>query len=187
VTATTANFALPYPTGSDAPCDFAEQWCDFTEAIDGVLGRFQTGIDRAIPVIPAALIRASTPRTANSGQNIAFDEVVLDTAGMTDLDANPYAITITRPGRYSVGGYIEKPSSGVVDSQLTLFVVLGSNWSILDRGVGFVYSIPSYTPVVTLAAGDQVTMFFNVPTLGPQTVDVAWLCVFWHSDTEASV
>jgi hypothetical protein len=194
----TANFLLPYPNGSDAPCDFAQQWCDFVAAINGVMGTFQAGIDRAIPVVPAALVRSTFAKTVVNTQNIPFDEVALDTAGMTDLDADPYHITITRPGRYTVGAYLEKPSVGIVNSALSLFLnadlapppgnqSLGAAWSILDRAGGLTYSIPAYQSVCSFQAGTRLSAFFNTGVAGTQTVDVAWLCAFWHSDSEVSV
>ena len=193
----TVNFALPYPSASDDPCDFPEQWCDFTSAINDVMAVFQAGIDRAIPVIPAALVRSTFVKSVINGQNIPFDEVALDTAGMTDLDADPYSITITRPGRYSFGAYLEKPSSGVVNSQLSLFLnstqsvpgnqSLGAVWTVLDRAGGLTYSIPAYQSVCAFPAGAKLSVFFNTGLATAQNVDVAWMGVFWHSDTEVSV
>ncbi len=186
MTGHTANFNLPYPDGSDDPCLFAEQWCDFTDAVSNILERFQSGIDRAYPVVPAALLRMTAPRSVINTQNIPFDEVALDTAGMTDLDADPYHITITRPGRYTVAAYIEKGSTGIPNSQQSLFLP-NAVWSILDRGIGVTYSIPAYDAVATYAAGQQISAFFNTGAVGAATVDVAWLAVFWHSDTEVPV
>jgi|SRR5688572_10194652 len=193
----TVNFNLPYPNTFDAPCDFAEQWCDFTEAIDGVLGTFQAGIDRAIPVVPAALVRTQLTHNIANGQLIPFNETILDTAAMTDLDADPYTITITRPGRYTVAGYLEKGTSGVVNSQFSLFInadqspppgheSLQGVWSILDRGGSFTYSLPTYSGVSSLVAGTKLSLFFNTGAVGLNTIGGAWLCAFWHSDNEAA-
>lgn len=186
---TTVNFGLPYPAPSDDPCDFAQQWCEFTGAINDIMTTFQSGIDRAIPVVPAALIRSSIVRSVVNLHDIPFNEVVLDTAAMTDLDADPFHITITRPGRYTIGGYIEKPSSGVVNAQLTLQTSIGDpQWQILDRAGGLTYSIPTYIPVRTLAAGTQIALVYDTSLFaGAENIDVAWLCAFWHSDTEAPI
>lgn len=37
----TANFALPYPGALDEPCDFAQDWCAFTDATSTVLAGLQ--------------------------------------------------------------------------------------------------------------------------------------------------
>lgn len=183
----TVNFNLPYPAGSDAPCDFDEQWCDFAHAVNGVIATFQAGVDRANPVIPAALLRTVTNHTVINGNKVPFDEVIMDTAGMTDLDADPYQITITRTGRYSVAAFVDKATSAIVNSELTLFIQGGTSdivANVLDRGAGVNYWVPAYGPVVSLAAGDKISIFFNVGTLAAQTVNMAWLSVAWHSDTE---
>lgn len=187
----TVNFSLPYPNGSDAPCDFAQQWCDFTDAINNVMAFFQAGIDRAIPVIPAALLRTSISRSIPDRNPIPFDEVVLDTAGMTDLDADPYRITIPRTGRYTVSAFISKQTNGVLtpseiglraENELTLDFHV--NASILDLGVAVTYYVPASTPALSLVSGDRVQIAVNSGTFVSQTIDSAWLAVIWHSDTE---
>lgn len=183
----TVNFNLPYPSGSDAPCDFDTQWCEFTDAINDVIATFQAGADRAVPVIPAAMLRTNTVRNIINGNVIPFDEVVMDTAGMTDLDADPYRITITRTGRYTLAAWLNKLTSAVVNTETSLFIQGGTSdlvATILDRGAGTEYWVPTYGPVVSMSAGDQVSIFFNTGTATSQTVNAAWLSVAWHSDTE---
>lgn len=187
---TTINFSLPYPSPDDDPCLFAEQWCDFTDSIDSIIGTFQAGADRAIPVIPAAMLRRTTSINVINGNIIPFTDVVIDTANMTDLDADPYRITIPRTGRYTVGAFMEKVSSGTVNSQITLFIrgELPSNLDIttstLDRGAAVTYFVPAYGPVTTLQQGDRLGIFFTTGVATSQQVNAAWLSVIWHSDTE---
>lgn len=184
----TVNFNLPYPNTFDAPCDFDEQWCDFTDAVDGVLGTFREGIDRAIPVVPAALVRTQLTHNIVAGQPVPFNETVLDTAGMTNLDADPYHITITRPGRYTVAAYLDKNTSTVANSQFGMFMGVGTSgaWAILDRGVSLTYSLPGYVPVRSLAAGSQLALSFTTALVGLNTIGSAYLAAFWHSDNEAA-
>lgn len=189
----TPNFNLPYPNGSDDPCLFAQQWCDFTGAINDVLALFQTGINRANPVVPGAMLRISTPKNIINNNLIPFDEVVFDTAGMTDLDADPYHIYIRRPGRYIFNGFIDKDTSGVVNSQLSLsgqheLPAPGGQFdvtsAILDRGAGNDYLVTGYSPSQPLVAGDRISMFYNTGTLTAQEVNTAWMSVIWVADTE---
>lgn len=181
----TPNFDLPYPSPTDRPCDFATQWCEFTGAVNSVLDVFTAGADRAEPVIPAALARMSVGRNVINLNPIPFDEIVMDTAGMTDLDADPYTITVQQTGRYTVAGFVEKASSGVVDSQLGLFIDPTSIvWVIIDRGVGPSYWLPAYTPSYPLNAGETVQLRYNSGTATSQMVFTAWLAVIWHADTE---
>lgn len=185
----TPNFSLPYPSASDEPCDFAEQWCDFTEAVDDVFDTFQEAVDRTVPTIPMAAIRLTVPYQAVNLAPVRFDTVLIDTAGMTDLDVDPFRITITRRGRYTVTGFINKLTAGVpLNSQISLLVYSQSGFNILagtiDRGGGFPYRINSYVPVALLEVGEQIELSFNTGTSGTSQVDSASLSVAWHSDTE---
>lgn len=183
----TPNFNLPYPSASDEPCDFAEQWCDFTAAIDGVFDVFQAGIDRTVPTVPTALMQQTVTRTIENLQPVPFDTVSADTAHMTDIDADPFSITITRFGAYSVSGGIELGSDGGVNSD-TAMLIGSSSFTIiggaLDRGVAFLYRMNAYVPSVILSPGEQVRMRFNVGSLLNISVLASWLAVTWHADRE---
>lgn len=181
----TPNFALPYPSASDAPCDFDEQWCDFTTAVDSVFTTFDTGLARVLPVVPVAVLARTVPVDISSNLKVTFDTVVIDTAGMTDLDADPSVITISRPGCYTIAGYILLESSGLVDTSIAL-LVNGPSFTViaevLDRGV-INYSINAYSPIQDTLAG-AVTMNFNPPTVAVHTVSQAWMAVMWHADRQ---
>jgi hypothetical protein len=180
----TANFSLPYPAPSDDPCLFAEQWCDFTDAIDAVIANFTLGADRAVPLIPAAMLRATITRAILPGNPIPFDEVVFDTAGMTDLDADPYHIFIRQPGRYTTAAFFSKVSSGAVNSVTTLQME-NIQGHILDRGAGPAYYLPLYSPSQNfLTVGTEVSIEYFSGSNSPQDIDSAWMSVFWHADTE---
>lgn len=182
----TPVFGLPYPSGSDRPCDFDEQWCDFTEAIDAVFTDFETGLARTNPVIPMALVRQTGPVTVGNTISIPYDTVVVDTAGMTDIDADPFSITITRPGRYTVNGFLELADPNIaINAEITMSI-LGSSFASAEtiyRGV-IQYRMTAYNAVETLAAGTKLQMFFNVGTAGTEVVSGAWWSAAWHSDTE---
>lgn len=187
---TTLNFELPYPGPSDEPCDFPEQWCDFTNAIDAVLAGFQTTIDRTVPIIPVALLHQSESLVVVNGAAIPFDTLLVDTANMTDMDLNPYLITIRRTGRYTVAGGILCPTESPAFPPA--FVGLGIDepsvsWSTFDFGYvgdpGIIHMNTSY-PVATLTAGQTVDLRLNRGAVGDFIIFSAWLGVFWHSDTE---
>jgi len=93
MTATTTNFALPYPTALDRPCDFASQWCDFTDALQTVIDGFQTVIDRTNPVIPIARMMVTTPVDVASNGEIPFDTLSVDTADLVE-GLNPDAVLV---------------------------------------------------------------------------------------------
>lgn len=184
---TTPNFALPYPSPSDEPCDFAEQWCDFTAAIDGIFGTFEAGIARTVPTVPLAILRCTVQQPVPNLQLIPFDAVSADTASMTDINSYPYGITATRFGRYTVSGGLELGSSGLVNNQTTMSIrtpAVSVSAGALDRGNSFIYRMNAFAPALTLNPGDKVEMTFNVGVDMNVTVFAAWLAVYWHADRE---
>lgn len=187
MTGVTTNFALPYPDTTDAPCDFAEQWCDFTAAIDGVFGTWQTAVNRTVPVIPAALMLRTTPISVLNTNQVPFESVLVDTASMTDMESDPFNITIRRAGRYTIAGFIILASPAIaVNAEMSL-IISGDLRTIVaenqNRG-GFDYRINAYRAAFSALPGDQVHMSFNVGTNISVSVPHAWLGVAWHSDTE---
>src|SRR5688500_14787019 len=144
----TFNFNLPYPSGTDRPCDFAEPWCDFTTAIDAVFAVFQAAIDRTIPVVPMAILLQTTQRSILNFAPLIFDTVVADTAGMTDIDVDPFSITIRRPGRYTVAAYVQKPTVGApfVPAEFSIFIEPDNDaqGELIDRGSGVTYHLTAY-------------------------------------------
>lgn len=102
MTSNTVNFNLPFPDGSDAPCDFSAQWCEFTQALDSVFGRFETSVNRTVPLIPLASMRVSAAVTLPAFSNIPYDTVVLDTAGWTAVDVNNTMISPDMAGVLSM-------------------------------------------------------------------------------------
>jgi len=187
---TTPNFGLPYPSPSDEPCDFAEQWCDFTEAIDAVFATFQEAIDRTVPTIPIAAIRKTTASSVQNLVPIPFDTVLVDTADMTELDVDSFHINVTRRGRYTVVGFLEKLSAGTpLNGQITMLISGNTVGSValaggIERGGAFVYRFNAFLPVISLEVGEQVSLLFNTGASGSSTVNLASLSLAWHSDTE---
>lgn len=184
----TPIFDLPYPTGSDAPCDFDEQWCDFTEAIAEVFSTFDEGLDRTNPIIPMAMVRQTGPVVVSNLVQVPFDTVVVDTAGMTDIDADPFSIRTTRTGRYTVAAYLNLNDPNIsLNAEISL-LVNGSSYAFAQtiyRGV-IQYRMSAYNAVETISAGTNVQILFNTGAAGSYTVNNAWWAVAWHADTEVS-
>lgn len=182
MTATTANFALPYPTGTDAPCDFADQWCDFTDALQVVIDGFQAVIDRTVPVIPIARMEVTTPVTLVSGSEIPFDSVTSDTVGWVDFDADPSGITINRAGRIALIGSATVTATGVNNNFIVL-AISGDQDQVLDR--------TNYTPVglntsnVTVSTGTvrrKLTVTRTDSTTLSVIVEKATFTAYWIAD-----
>jgi hypothetical protein len=190
---TTTNFDLPYPASTDDPCDFSEQWCDFTAAIDAVLGTFEAAIARTVPVIPAAMMRLSAPAVVVDSSAIIFDTVIIDTAGWTDMDADPYHITVDRTGRYALGLFVFVNSQaaippGFLGGWIQISDPFGAvsteaNMEMVDVGANF-YLLSGYTAAVSLVAGTELAAIFTAGSIVNRTIEQASLVAFWHSDTE---
>lgn len=180
---------FPYPGPGDAPCDFDEQWCQFTGAVDATIDRWEAGLNRAYPAIPAAKLLQSGTVTIINGNPVLMSEVVLDTAAMTNLDADPYGITVTRAGRYTVWGtLIETDTTGGAGAQSVLSLnfenILGQEQNvILVLGAGE-YRNTVYMPVLSLPEGIRVTLSVFLSGQAVRTARLASLAVFWHSDVE---
>lgn len=177
---------FPYPSPGDRPCDFDEQWCQFTGAVDQMFDRWEAGLARAYPAIPAAKLRQTELTPLLNFSPIPMSEVSLDTAGMTNLDADPYGITVRRAGRYTIWATIlENDATGGAGGQSQLFIDVQSAVeanSVLVLGPGQ-YRNVTYWPAITLAAGSRVTMFGFLSGQASRTLNGASLAVFWHSDT----
>lgn len=189
---TTPNFALPYPAATDEPCDFAEQWCDFTGAVDGVLATFQSGIDRSVPTIPIAMLQQTVSRSILNLSPLLFDTVVIDTAGMTDLDADLSRITIPRNGVYTLKASMFFVSPGVVNGPIRMdfnqdIFPVGSLVDVsaeaLDRGVGVNYLITANGPAVFIEQGVKVGVSFNFGVNALYPITASWMSVSWHADS----
>lgn len=181
----TPLMGLSYPSPTDAPCDFDEQWCQFTAGIDSIFDRWEAGLSRAYPSIPAAKMRQTELTTVFNSTQIQFSEVTFDSAGMTNMDADPYTITCQRTGRYSVAAFIEEnDASGGAGAQSVLtissFNFTESN-TVLVLGAG-TYRNSVYWPVVSLTVGDRIQLQPFLSGQTQRTIIEASLAVFWHSD-----
>lgn len=190
----TTNFDLPFPDSSDAPCDFAEQWCDFTDAVDAVFDRFQATLDRTVPMIPIALLKVSEPVLIGTFNNIPYDTVVIDSAGWTAVDIDNTMISPDMAGvmTWSVGTIVEQqlnPNAYMVDPQDSRGLLTEPNFPYTDQ-IDF-NSVPVAMPLplaVLFSDGGWVPglsgLRNNVVALnvGTFTIMDAFFTVYWHAD-----
>lgn len=186
MTIPTPLMGLPYPGPDDAPCDFDDDWCAFTGALDGVFDKWEAGLDRAYPAIAGAKLLLTEITSIGNFNPIPFTEVDFDTAGMTNLDADPFGITVQRAGRYTIAAFLEEDlASGGAGAQEVLFIQWPSFNSesneVLVLGAG-TYRENTYWPVVDLLEGARVTLTSFLSAQPTRTARQAWLSVMWHSD-----
>lgn len=184
----TPLMGLPYPNPAGAPCDFDEEWCAFTAAIDGVFTSFESTLRRTYPAIPAALMQMTVQTVLDDQNPVLFNQVVLDTAGMTDMDADPYGITCRRAGRYTLAGYMLFPHSTGDDQ---IMININSNIQgqlafsqMSDLTVIVFHGNNVQTEAVSLVEGERITMSFFQSSAPARTMIEAWLAVYWHADQE---
>lgn len=184
----TALMGLLYPGPGDAPCDFDDQWCGFTDGIDTIFDRWEARLNRAYPAIAAAKMLMTEITLIGNSNPIPMTEVELDTAGMTNMDADPYGITVQRAGRYTVAGFLEEINqSGGLGAQSGLSITVNSV-PVESNGilvlVGGTYRNTVYWPVLSLSARDRVTLTSFLSAQPVRTAHRASLSVSWHSDVE---
>lgn len=185
MTVFTPVYGLEYPSALDAPCDFPEQWCAFTEDVEAVLGRFELGASRVLPAIPVAKVQVTEQVVVPEFAAIPFDTVSLDTAGWTDFDNNNRIITVPRTARYTVTANFTVATQGSLNSTWSLLVANGpmSIVNALDRNANDI-SISAQT-TGTIAAGNELSLLALAGvTIASYTVWSASLAVYWHADTE---
>lgn len=187
----TANFALPYPSSVDEPCDFAEQWCDFTDAVEGVLDAVQASVDRIYPVIRVSILRLSEVTTfaGGAGTPIVYDTVDIDTPGWVDTVSMDRIVP-------DIGGFIGATTHvnfvGKAVDQFQVDLRTGDSTLVNDVNVfttaaaalmGTYYSTESYS----MSAFDYTNGFFHTriddtSADTPMSVNWATMSVYWHSD-----
>jgi len=191
----TPNFALPVPGPLDEPCDFPEQWCGFTDAVQAVLDTFETVANRTNPWVPLAQMRLTTSVVLVPQSNVPFDTLVLNNAGMIDFDTNRTTITINRPGRFLS-----------VLNTLSTFDPIANVWQYLQfqpTGGFAINRTPSLNAKLSqingVDIGSTLTAVFHVTTPPVNvrviidwlsvtqtiTVDAATLSLFWFADRGA--
>ena len=186
---TTANFALPYPGALDAPCDFAEDWCAFTNATSAVLDTFQVVADRTNPAVPMGKMELSTLTTIVKGSPIPFDSVTINNANFVDFDASNSTMTISRPGRYVIILNLFMSSSLVALSRfLTVIradgvgIFVSDELDLATTSVSYVCNAIHSTTTAPFTISATIDQSSAVTTV---TIQRAMLSVFWHSDGAA--
>jgi hypothetical protein len=182
----TTLMKLRYPNALDKPCDWDESWCTFTGDIDAVFTKWENGLNRSYPAVPFAMLQLTAQVNVGNSQPVPFDTVVVDTAGMTDLDADPYGIIIPKTARYTVAWYFKQLTGGIVNGQIS-----GSGGTvptiqhlILDRNIALGYGNTTDFDVFTFLQGDRIVLTTFESGATSRTILEAWLAVYWHADQE---
>lgn len=193
MTAFTPNFNLPYPDGSDAPCDFAEQWCDFTEALDAVFDGFEVTISRTVPMIPMAVMRVTEQIIAPSAYNIPYDTVVIDTAGWTAVDIDSTLISPDMTGVLTYHASVlhaqaAAPGAAMLDPIDTTGILIEPLLPFKDQmdmntcPVGIPLEAETLISTGVYVPGFSGIRNETLSSIFPFTLQQASFAIYWHSD-----
>jgi len=186
---TTVNFALPYPGALDEPCDFAQDWCTFTDATGVVMGRFQAIADRVWPVQPVAKLSLVTTTTILRGSIVPFDTVVFDNAEYVDFDVSNSTITVKRAGRFIVIFNAFMQTTSVANSRFItdfgLFPTSADQSYELDLATSSVAFSSTALFSSVLTPFDVNVILDSTAAVTNLEIQQASLSVFWHADRSA--
>lgn len=150
----TPIYGLPYAEGSDAPCDIDETLCAFATAVEAELDELDAVVDRVADTVPMVQVKMTSPLSTTSFGNttitVPFDTISYDTAGMVSLAANPYTITLPRPGRYLVTFQLQMTSAPLNDMLSVQISGSAVQSTVYDN-----YISDSSTPVYFNAGGEM--------------------------------
>lgn len=188
---TTANFALPYPGALDEPCDFAQDWCAFTDAAAAVQADLQAIADRIYPVQPVAKLDLTVATTITRNSIVPFNTVSINNAGYIDFDVSSSTITVTRTGRWVAVFDAFMTSTGVANSRF--FCEFESTPSSLgqsqelDLGGGASVGFAANAMYNTTLVPFDVYVVMDSSALAVATLQIqrASLAVYWHADGAA--
>ena len=166
---TTPNFALPYPGALDEPCDFAQDWCAFTDAAAAVLADFQATADRVYPVEPVAKMELNTVTTITRNSVVPFDSV-----------------TVKRQGRFIAVFDACMQTTFVANSRFLVdFDVapstLGQSQE-LDLATSSVAFCANAMYVTSTPPIDIYVVLDSTAAVATLEIQYASLAVYWHSD-----
>lgn len=147
MTSFTPNVALPYPDGTDAPCDGAAQLNDLKNTLFDLLDGYEQAVDRQkdFPMVSIARLGIQgevSGRTSNKdGTPIVFDTVEHDDLRAANLVADSQSITLGVPangsaGEFLLGFTVQIPDTeppGVIGTHFRMdLIVNGVRSEILD-------------------------------------------------------
>lgn len=195
MTVLTPNFALPVPSALDAPCDFPEQWCDFTTSVQTVLDTFESVANRTNPVVPLAKMQVTRTVTLLETSSVPYDTLTLNNAGMVDFDSSNTTITIKRPGRFFVvfnalfvasaasNTYFEAQMVPVGSTAINRTLAIDDNFcfsSLINVGSTLSAVMHVATPPVNVRVVVQI-----IGAAENVLIDLASLSLFWFADRGA--
>ena len=183
MTSFTPNFALPYPSALDEPCDFAEDWCAFTSAVNTIATRFETTVNRTVPIIPMARMTLTSPVTILSSGTIPFDSVSVNTAGWVDFDSSNTDIVTDRAGYFVMvaEALIQTTTVAGTGVQIAINTGVPTADGQLDRNTSSLGLCISN--LVNLTSPIAHNVIVSRTGVGNIQVNTASFSIWWHADT----
>lgn len=181
----TPNFSLPYPDALDEPCDFAQDWCAFTDAVNAVATRYENTVNRTVPTIPMARMTLTSPVTIVNTGLVPFDSVSVNTAGWIDFDTSNTDIVPDRAGFFVLNANLLVQTTGILGAVAT--VSTGNISALQDNQIDRFSSSIGLTVArvqqVTTPAPINVRVQVSGAGATAITVNAGSFSVWWHADT----
>lgn len=184
----TTAWALPFPDGTDRPCDTPTVLGRLADRLRTVFDTFDTSLN-VVTVRPAAMVsfQSSTPQTlTNQNSRVQFTTVEHDTAQMVDLTRRADRISLNRAAVWAVGGMLTG-TTGTVGNVIEVSLnaqALAPTQSFIDDGRD---GAPTDGELVS--AGGLVVatsafgwIEFSYLAGAPLTVTSASMWAFWVAD-----
>lgn len=169
MTDTTATQGLLRTTSSDSPRLMASYIQGLAEGVDRRVATHAYNQRRA-RVRPFAVLQLNTEiiYDANASPNeIIFDTIGEDTAGLADLSVDPRIIQLTTTGWWCVGGYVHTTGFGAAASDTQINIAIGS-------GI-FTAGTVRDGAIALAAVGASTLVRMAVPNQYQVRMDISWV------------
>jgi len=198
----TDPLGLPYPTGSDLPCDAPATWCDFVRATEEQLLGLDTELNRVEPAIPACRLANRTPLVVSdiNGVLVPWEGADFDTDGMFSPGQSIFRIFPRREGIYRAVGWVYVNPVTTPNGPFALQILNGlfgggsvqgnvADDQIIVSGMGLrVMAEFAWGPTGVIEPNIFTSDFYGIGMViqpissGPVTITFATLAAYWVRD-----
>lgn len=168
MTDTTATQGLLRTTASDNPRQMATYLQTLAEQVDRRMATqaYNQRRSRRPPFACLQLLTEIVYDSNASPNEIQFDTVGEDTAGLADLSVDPAVINLTTAGWWMVGGYAHTTGFGAANSDTQLNIGIGSG--------SFAEGSVRDGAIALAATGTSTLVRMATPGVGQVRMDITW-------------
>ncbi len=197
MTGTTATQGLTYPTSGDLLRDQGKYIDILANQLETRFNLHDLDLDRS-QIPPLALLQLNTPVVVDlstGSKPVPFDTVVVDTAGMVDLNTDNSTVFMRQKGYWNLGAYVATNGTNCTNGSLLLSGNLVNfsmtlanfgNW-VHDGVTGFLAVHSSGDGQLASSTPEGFFVTINAPTgtcPTPNNVTINFACMwaYWTRD-----